>query len=85
MLGVPLAPDIPSPKALRGNPSGRKAGGVQGPGGGPCLAWGLASSQSDGGLPPPHRTCRQIFVPRLRRTARRNFILAPTCGSAAWH
>lgn len=47
------------------------------------MAWGLASSQSDGGLPPPHRTCRQIFVPRLRRTARRNFILAPTCGSAA--
>lgn len=35
--------------------------------------------------PPPHRTCRQIFVPRLRGTARRNFILAPTCGSTAWH
>ena len=82
--GVPPSPNAPSSKFLRGDPSGRKAGGMQGMGG-PCLAWGLASSQSDGGLPPPHRTCRQIFVPRLRRTARRNFILAPTCGSAAWH
>lgn len=49
---VPLAPNVPSSKGLRGDPSGRKAGGMQGMGGGACLAWGLASSQSDGGLPP---------------------------------
>lgn len=79
-----LAPSAPSSEALWGDAGGRRARGTRGMRW-PCLAWGLASSQSDGGLPPPHRTCRQIFVPRLRRTARRNFILAPTCGLAAWH
>lgn len=46
-----LSPNVPSPKALWGNPSGKKAGGMRGMGG-LCLAWGLVSSQSDGGLPP---------------------------------
>lgn len=39
---VPLAPNVPSSKGLRGDPSGRKAGGMQGMGGGGVFGMGIS-------------------------------------------